>query len=77
MIGIGLAVAIFLDATLIRLVVVPATMALLGDWNWWLPGWLDRLLPRIEIEGSTRLPDPEYERPPAEEEPGELVGVKR
>jgi len=43
--GVGLAVAILLDATLIRLVVVPAAMRLLGDWNWWLPGALERLLP--------------------------------
>jgi RND superfamily putative drug exporter len=43
--GVGLAVAILLDATLVRLVVVPATMRLLGDWNWWLPRPLERLLP--------------------------------
>jgi RND superfamily putative drug exporter len=44
--GFGMAVAVFIDATLIRLVLVPATMALLGRANWWLPSWLDRLLPR-------------------------------
>jgi RND superfamily putative drug exporter len=43
--GLGMAVAIFLDATLVRMVLVPATMSLLGHLNWWLPGWLDRLLP--------------------------------
>jgi RND superfamily putative drug exporter len=43
--GVGLAVAIFLDATLIRLVIVPAAMRLLGSWNWWMPGALARLLP--------------------------------
>ena len=48
MMGLGLATAIFLDATLVRLVLVPATMTLLGDANWWLPGWLDRLLPIID-----------------------------
>jgi RND superfamily putative drug exporter len=48
--GLGLAVAVFLDATLVRLVVVPATMELLGDRNWWIPKWLDRLLPHLEIE---------------------------
>jgi uncharacterized membrane protein YdfJ with MMPL/SSD domain len=42
--GVGLAVAIFVDATIIRLVLVPATMRLLGDWNWWLPGPLTRIL---------------------------------
>jgi putative drug exporter of the RND superfamily len=50
MFGLGLAVAVFVDATVVRLVLVPATMELLGDANWWLPGWLDRILPRIEIE---------------------------
>jgi RND superfamily putative drug exporter len=45
--GIGLAVAVGLDATVIRLIVVPATMRLLGDWNWWLPARLERVLPRL------------------------------
>ena len=48
MMGVGLATAIFLDATVVRLVLVPATMKLLGDANWWLPGWLDRLLPELD-----------------------------
>jgi len=48
--GLGLAVAIFVDATLVRMVLVPATMELLGDRNWWLPRWLSRLLPRISVE---------------------------
>jgi RND superfamily putative drug exporter len=60
MMGVGLAVAIFLDATVIRMVLVPATMDLLGDRNWWLPGWLDRLLPHLDIEGEGALPPPEY-----------------
>ena len=51
MFGIGLAAAVFIDATIIRMVLVPATMELLGDRNWWLPAWLDRLLPRINVEG--------------------------
>jgi putative drug exporter of the RND superfamily len=50
MFGLGLAVAVFVDATIVRLVLVPATMELLGDANWWLPRGLDRVLPRIEIE---------------------------
>jgi RND superfamily putative drug exporter len=45
MFGLGLATAIFIDATVVRMVLVPATMTLLGRANWWLPGWLDRLLP--------------------------------
>lgn len=51
MFGIGLAAAVFIDATVVRMVLVPATMELLGDRNWWLPGWLDRLLPNIRVEG--------------------------
>jgi len=51
MFGIGLAAAVLVDATLVRMVLVPATMELLGDRNWWLPGWLDRLLPRVRAEG--------------------------
>ena len=42
------------------MVLVPATMALLGDANWWLPGWLDRILPHLDIEGEGALPPPEY-----------------
>jgi RND superfamily putative drug exporter len=53
MLGLGLATAILIDATLIRMVLVPATMALLGKANWWLPGWLDKALPKITVEGST------------------------
>ena len=51
-VGLGLAVAVLVDATLVRMVLVPSTMELLGDRNWWLPGWLDRLLPTIDIEGD-------------------------
>jgi putative drug exporter of the RND superfamily len=49
--GTGLATAVLLDATVVRMLLVPATMELLGDRNWWLPRWLDRLLPRIDVEG--------------------------
>jgi RND superfamily putative drug exporter len=49
-IGVGLAVAIALDATLVRLVLVPATMELMGKWNWWLPRGLDRVLPHADFE---------------------------
>ena len=48
--GIGLATAIFVDATVVRLVLVPATMELLGDRNWWLPSWLDRIIPNVSLE---------------------------
>jgi RND superfamily putative drug exporter len=50
--GVGLATAVLLDATIVRMLLVPATMELLGDRNWWLPRWLDRLLPRIDVEGG-------------------------
>ena len=50
-IGVGLAVAIALDATLVRLVLVPATMEIMGRWNWWLPKRLDRVLPHTDFEG--------------------------
>ncbi|WP_395691330.1 MMPL family transporter [Nocardioides sp.] len=50
MLGLGLAVAVAVDATVVRMVLVPATMALLGRANWWLPAWLDRVLPHLSIE---------------------------
>lgn len=54
--ALGLAIAVLVDATIVRLILVPATMELLGDWNWWLPRWLDRLLPRINVEGEMDEP---------------------
>ncbi|MGA9597650.1 MAG: MMPL family transporter, partial [Acidimicrobiia bacterium] len=59
--GIGLASAVALDATVVRMLLVPATMELLGDANWWLPKWLARLLPRIAVEGPAEEPEPELE----------------
>jgi RND superfamily putative drug exporter len=61
MFGFGMAFSVFIDATVVRMVLVPATMELLGDWNWWIPKWLDRILPNINIEGEQGLPQPEYE----------------
>ncbi|MGZ4151620.1 MAG: MMPL family transporter, partial [Actinomycetota bacterium] len=55
MIGFGLAVAVLVDATVVRIVLLPATMVLLGDANWWLPRWLGRVLPHLEIEGERAL----------------------
>ena len=49
--GLGLAIAVLLDATIVRMLLVPATMELLGDRNWWIPKWLDRILPNIDVEG--------------------------
>jgi RND superfamily putative drug exporter len=69
MMGLGLAVAVLVDATLVRLVLVPSTMELLGDWNWWIPKWLDRILPRVHIEAATSLEEEleELRREQAEE----------
>jgi RND superfamily putative drug exporter len=57
-IGLGLAVAIALDATLVRLVLVPATMEVMGRWNWWLPGPLARVLPAVDFEASGAADSP-------------------
>jgi RND superfamily putative drug exporter len=53
-IGVGMSVAIALDATLVRLILVPATMEIMGRWNWWLPGRLDRVLPHAGFESGGR-----------------------
>lgn len=58
MMGLGLATAIVLDATIVRMVLVPAAMALLGRAAWWLPGPLDRRLPRIGTEVAAPVPSP-------------------
>lgn len=52
--GVGMAIAVALDATLVRLLLVPATMKLMGDWNWWLPSWLDKWLPHLDHGESKR-----------------------
>jgi RND superfamily putative drug exporter len=67
LVGFGLAFAVFIDATLVRLVLVPATMELLGDRNWWFPSWLE-WMPRVHIEG-----EPDFV--PTLEEPREAVPV--
>ena len=54
--GLGLALAVFIDATIVRMVLVPATMELLGDRNWWIPKWIDRKLPKIDVEGHNLDP---------------------
>jgi RND superfamily putative drug exporter len=53
--GLGLATAVFIDATIVRMVLVPATMELLGDKNWWIPAWLNKLLPKIDVEGHHHM----------------------
>ena len=59
MFGVGLAVAVFADATVVRMLIVPSTMELLGARNWWLPRWLDRILPNVNVEGSHQPPPPQ------------------
>jgi RND superfamily putative drug exporter len=59
MLAIGLASSVLIDATIVRLILVPAVMYLLGRSSWWLPGWLDRILPRIDAEGHESAPIPE------------------
>ncbi|MFI7390725.1 MMPL family transporter [Streptomyces tendae] len=68
MIGFGLASAVLLDAFVVRMAIVPAVLALLGERAWWLPKWLDRILPRVDVEGEalTRPTGPEAE--PAEKD---------
>jgi len=64
-IGVGMAAAIFLDATIIRLLLVPAVMHLLGRFNWWIPRGLGRILPELHIEGrpEAHLPAARPEQP--------------
>ncbi len=61
MVGVGLATAVAVDATIVRIMLVPSTMVLLGQANWWLPTWLDRRLPALDVEGEAGLPEPELE----------------
>ncbi|MFB7010971.1 MULTISPECIES: MMPL family transporter [unclassified Streptomyces] len=71
MIGFSLAIAVFFDAFVVRMAIVPAVLALLGRRAWWLPRWLDRLLPNVDVEGEGlreqlgEKPDAEGERKPA------------
>ena len=64
-IGIGMASAILIDATVVRLLLVPAVMHLMGRWNWWMPAWLERRVPQIHVEGHAHhyLPEPGLARP--------------
>jgi RND superfamily putative drug exporter len=55
--GIGLALAVLLDATVVRMLLVPATMELLGDRNWWMPAWLDRIIPKLNVDGPAHVVD--------------------
>jgi RND superfamily putative drug exporter len=72
MFGVGLATAVLVDATIVRCILVPSLMVLAAKWTWWLPGWLDRALPQLHIEGdpaqlasvgTVRTPHPSDQRP--------------
>ncbi|HEY3828724.1 MAG TPA: MMPL family transporter [Solirubrobacteraceae bacterium] len=63
--GLSLASAVFLDAVVVRCLLLPAVLSLVGARTWWLPGWLERILPRINIEGSSTHPLPAEEPHPA------------
>ena len=65
--GIGLAVAIAVDATIVRCLLVPATMVIVGESNWYFPGWLDKFLPRVGLESEDALPDLPAPAPTREE----------
>jgi putative drug exporter of the RND superfamily len=60
--GLGLSLAVLLDASFVRMLLVPATMELLGARNWWLPRWLDRIIPNLNVEG-TEIPAPDHDQP--------------
>lgn len=51
-IALALAIGVFVDAFVVRMILVPAVLALLGNAAWWIPGWLDRILPRLDVEGE-------------------------
>ena len=62
MLAVGMAVAVFIDASVVRMVLVPALMSILGAHAWWLPGWLDRVIPDLQLEGELE-PVPEAPEP--------------
>jgi RND superfamily putative drug exporter len=78
MVGLGLAVSVLIDATIVRMLLVPAAMVLLGDANWWLPKWLDRILPRVDLEADESIAVG-HEEPSASRsaDERELVGADR
>ncbi|MFM9699899.1 MMPL family transporter [Streptomyces europaeiscabiei] len=68
MIGFGLAIAVFFDAFVVRMAIVPAVLALLGDKAWWLPKWLDRALPNVDVEGEGLRAHDDAAKNPAEDD---------
>jgi RND superfamily putative drug exporter len=67
MFGLGLGLAILIDVLIVRMVVAPAVVTLLGDRAWWLPAWLDRLLPNVSLEGRRESAEAKAEREEAAE----------
>ncbi|MGV9313390.1 MMPL family transporter [Streptomyces sp. NPDC003691] len=74
MMGFGLAIAVFFDAFVVRMAIVPAVLALLGEKAWWLPRWLDKALPNVDVEGE-KLQQELAHRPQDPDEDRRLVGV--
>jgi RND superfamily putative drug exporter len=64
MLAIGMAFAVLIDASLVRMVLVPSVMALLGEHAWWMPGWLEPLVPNLQLEGSTPVAAAQPAPPP-------------
>jgi MMPL family len=75
MLAIGMAFAVLIDASLVRMILVPSVMSLLGPSAWYIPRWLDRILPQLELEGSTAAPQPAPEPEPAPEPKPEPVAA--
>ncbi|HEY9557237.1 MAG TPA: MMPL family transporter [Acidimicrobiales bacterium] len=73
LLAVGFSTAIFLDATVVRMVIVPATMALFDRRAWWLPGWLDRVLPNVDVEGEHLMEQLERADPTADATHRELA----
>jgi len=68
MLAVGMAVAVLVDASIVRMILVPSVMSILDERAWWLPGWLDRVVPDLELEGSVEADEPEEPVVPAQDE---------
>jgi RND superfamily putative drug exporter len=76
MLAVGMAVAVLIDASLVRMILVPALMSILDRRAWWLPAWLDRIIPDLKLEGGEQEEplEPAVEEPPAPEQPAVPTG---
>jgi RND superfamily putative drug exporter len=72
--GVGLAVAVILDATVVRCLLVPSLMVLVGDANWYMPGWLGAVVPRLNVEGTEFFAEREVARPGPQSIPADIEG---